>query len=455
MDEGDSAGEQQPVNLEVFTVSSTEYLKLGGKLLCNGQPHVFHDIKDTGRLAEELGVERTPLPPSLPPEIPALKKFAMDTALKHSMVATEKVIRDVARVLSQMVNYLNGQRMEGVLRASSQDLRRAFEALLLGSLQNGAERAKQLSEAIAKGWGSPVAGYPHVTYRAICNHRGVYTSPRYQSVDFNKELAQPILQVISVAWSEVFSSRLASSIEGFTAALLDQLSSFFRGLKKKLHQHRPVAEALRAIHAQQMEAARARLLNFTLDQTSFITRKQRTISRLLIPTIQAGMEPAYAACCQLSGPGYFRRMKEEMEKFIHLQRDAIFDSAVEKIWQQLELLQRGGPRPDQAARVPAAQGASLLLSLPAVHPLQLADCGPGAGHVHQDAVRAATEAGPEEQGDPSRCGQSAGVKPTSHSAALLGSRSPEGAFRPGSPPCPASSGPEPTRKDAGSLQASP
>ncbi|XP_026542925.1 uncharacterized protein LOC113425142 [Notechis scutatus] len=343
VDEGDSAGEQQPVNLEVFTVSSTEYLKLGGKLLCNGQPQVFHDIKDT--------------------EIPALKKFAMDTALKHSMVATEKVIRDVARVLSQMVNYLNSQRTEadahqaqvqemlqqalqglpallqGVLRASAQDLRRAFEALLLGSLQNGAERAKQLSEAIAKGWGSPVVGYPHGAYRAICNHRGVYTSPKYQSVDFNKELAEPILQVISLAWNEVFSSRLASSIEGFTAALLDQLSSFFRGLKKKLHQHRPVAEALHAIHAQQMEAARARLLNFTLDQTTSITRKQRTVSRLLIPTIQAAMEPAYAACSQLSGRGYFQRMKEEMETFVHLQKDAIFDSAVEKMWQQLELFQ--------------------------------------------------------------------------------------------------------------------
>ncbi|XP_058030734.1 nuclear GTPase SLIP-GC [Ahaetulla prasina] len=342
MDEGDSAGEQ-PVSLEVFTVSSTEYLKLGGKLLCNGQPQVFHDVKDT--------------------EIPRLKKFAMDTALKHSMVATEKVIRDVARVLSQMVNYLNSQRTEanahqaqvremlqqalhglpgllqGVLTASSQDLRQAFEALILGSLQNGAEKAKQLSEAIVKGWGSPMFGYPHVTYRAICNHRGVYTSPRYQSVDFNKELAVPILKVISVAWNEVFSSKLVSSIEAFTAALLDQLSSFFRGLKKKLHPHGPVAKALRAIYAQQMEAARARLLNFTLDQMTSITRKQRTVSRLLIPTIQAGMEPAYAACSQLSGPGYFRRMKEEMEKFIHQQKDAIFDSAVEKMRQQLDLVQ--------------------------------------------------------------------------------------------------------------------
>lgn len=47
VEEGDSAG-GQPGKLEVFTVSSTEYLKLGGKLLCNGQPQVFHDVKDTG-----------------------------------------------------------------------------------------------------------------------------------------------------------------------------------------------------------------------------------------------------------------------------------------------------------------------------------------------------------------------------------------------------------------------
>ncbi|XP_013919469.1 PREDICTED: uncharacterized protein LOC106546979, partial [Thamnophis sirtalis] len=118
MDEGDSAGEQ-PANLEVFTVSSTEYLKLGGKLLCNGQPQVFHEVKDT--------------------EIPALKKFAMDTALKHSMVATEKVIRDVARVLSQMVNYLNSQRTQADARQAQvqemlQQALQGLPALLQGVL---------------------------------------------------------------------------------------------------------------------------------------------------------------------------------------------------------------------------------------------------------------------------------------------------------------------------------
>ncbi|KAM6456067.1 nuclear GTPase SLIP-GC [Liasis olivaceus] len=343
MEGGDSAG-AQPGELHVFTVSSAEYLKLGGKLLCNGQPQVFHDVKDT--------------------EIPALKKFAIDTALKHSTVATEKVIRDVACVLSQMVNYLTGQSAEDdahqarvqeilqqalqglpallqeALRGSFQDMRHYFEALILASLQNGAEKAKRLSETIVKSWGLPVFGYPHSTYRAICNHHGVYTSPRYQCVDFNRQLAEPIHRVISVAWNEVFSSKLANSIECFTKALLDKLKSFFKDLERKLRHRSQVAEAVRAIYGQQMEAARARLFNFTLDQTGCITKKQRMISRLLTPEIQASMEPAYAVCSQLSGPGYFQRMKEVMEEFIHKQKDTIFDSVIEKLWQQLDLLQR-------------------------------------------------------------------------------------------------------------------
>lgn len=40
--------ESQHGKLQVFTVSSTEYLKLHGKLLRDGQPQVFHSDEDTG-----------------------------------------------------------------------------------------------------------------------------------------------------------------------------------------------------------------------------------------------------------------------------------------------------------------------------------------------------------------------------------------------------------------------
>lgn len=45
-DPGEAGSRQR--QLQVFTVSSTEYLKLHGKLLRDGQPQVFHDDEDTG-----------------------------------------------------------------------------------------------------------------------------------------------------------------------------------------------------------------------------------------------------------------------------------------------------------------------------------------------------------------------------------------------------------------------
>ncbi|XP_061468278.1 nuclear GTPase SLIP-GC [Rhineura floridana] len=329
--------------LQVFTVSSTEYLKLCGKLIRDGQPQVFHDTKDT--------------------EIPALKKFAINTALKHSMVATEKVIRDLARVLSQMVNYLTSQRAEDnsheahlqeTVRQSLQDLpsllqeaidnslhdiQHYFEVLIIASLTKGTNKAKELCEDIVKSWGSPVSGYPHSTYRAVCNRHGLYTSPKYECVDFNSRLAEPIYKAISVTWSEVFSSQLTDSIQHFTKAVLDKLKCFFKHLKKELHKQSRITDAIHVIYRQQMQAARARLLNFTLDLTGYITRRQRMISRVLTPEIQARMEPAYAACTQMSGPGYFQRMKDWMEHYIQKEKGSVFDSASKKLQEQLQLLQ--------------------------------------------------------------------------------------------------------------------
>uniref|UniRef100_A0A8C0GFT1 FHA domain-containing protein n=1 Tax=Chelonoidis abingdonii TaxID=106734 RepID=A0A8C0GFT1_CHEAB len=152
--------ESQHGKLQVFTVSSTEYLKLHGKLLRDGQPQVFHNEEDT--------------------EIPALKKFAIHTALQHSMVATEKVIRNVARVISQVVNYLTNQRAEDsshqaqvqeivqeclsrlpmllqeAVEDSLHDIQYYFSVLVLANLKRGARRAEELCEDKVRSWGLPV-----------------------------------------------------------------------------------------------------------------------------------------------------------------------------------------------------------------------------------------------------------------------------------------------------------
>ncbi|CAI5778775.1 Hypothetical predicted protein [Podarcis lilfordi] len=349
LEEGDAtrsdsgnAGEVESLHgkLQVFTVSSTEYLKLCGKLIRDGQPQVFHDPQDT--------------------EIPALKAFAMRTALKHSMGAAEKLIRDLARVLSQIVNYLTSQRAETDIQesvwqslqqlpsllqeaidCSLRETQHCLEGLLFASLGKGTSRAKELCQDVVRSWGCPVNGYPHATYRAVCNHHGLYASPTLNCVvDFNSHLAKPIWETLAVTWNKVFNCQLKDAIQGFAAAILDKLRRFFKDLRKKLCKHSGVAAAIHTIRRQQMEAASARLLNFTLSLMDYITERQRSFSRILTPEIRTRMEPAYAACTQMSGPGYFQRMKACMEHFISTEKHTIFDSAANLLQERLKLLQQ-------------------------------------------------------------------------------------------------------------------
>ncbi|XP_074843181.1 uncharacterized protein LOC142009280 [Carettochelys insculpta] len=336
--------ESQHGKLQVFTVSSTEYLKLHGKLLRDGQPQVFHNDEDT--------------------EIPVLKKFAIDTALQHSMVATEKVIRNVARIISQVINYLTSQRAEDnshraqvqetvqeclfrlhirlqkVVKESLRDIQCYFSVLLLANLKKGAKRAEEMCEDKVRSWGLPFTGYAYGTYRAICARQGVYSSVACGFVDFNEQLTEPISSAISMTWNEVFSCRLGDSIKRFSKAILDKLKSFFKDLRTRLQEKGRNTGPINVIQRHQMQATQALLCNFMLDQMEYINKRQRGVSRILTPEIQARMKPVYAACSQLNGPGCFQRMKDLMQKYIHDQKMTIFNSAADKVRHQLDLLQR-------------------------------------------------------------------------------------------------------------------
>nr|XP_013800790.1 PREDICTED: uncharacterized protein LOC106486693 [Apteryx mantelli mantelli] len=251
--------------LQVFTVSSTEYLKLHGKLLREGQPQVFHDDEDTEIPALKKFAVRTALQHGMVEteklirdvtrvtsqvvnyltnqraevsvdlhlklhlfEIPALKKFAVRTALQHGMVETEKLIRDVTRVTSQVVNYLTNQRAEDhshraqvqeivqtclskvpellqeAVDDSVHEIQYCFSVLLLSHLKRGARKAEDVCEEKVRSWGLPHCGYPYATYRAVCARQGVYSSVACGFIDFNEQLTEPIYSTISMTWNEVF-----------------------------------------------------------------------------------------------------------------------------------------------------------------------------------------------------------------------------------------------------------
>ncbi|XP_010226319.1 PREDICTED: uncharacterized protein LOC104580510 [Tinamus guttatus] len=197
-----------------------------------------------------------------------------------------------------------------------------------------------MCEQKVRNWGLPHFGYAYATYRAVCARNGVYSSVACGVVDFNEQLTEPIYSSISVAWNEVFSSQLGESIEQFSKAVLDRLNQFFEELKNKLPAQGRDSHPVNLIQQQQMEAAQALLRNFILNEVEYIGKRQRGISRILTPEVQAHMKPIYAACNQLNGPGSFQRMKDLMQDYIHEHKQSMFSTATYKLQQQLELLKQ-------------------------------------------------------------------------------------------------------------------
>ncbi|XP_069077153.1 nuclear GTPase SLIP-GC isoform X2 [Pleurodeles waltl] len=329
--------------LHVFTVSSTEYLKLRGKLQHEEPAKVFTKEEET--------------------EIPALKVFAIQTALQCGMVATEKIIRNVASITSHVISYLTNQKtqdetlqaqikdivqncladvremLQAVVKKSIGEFSECFDVLIGNELNRGVEKAKGICEEKVQRWGSQDAGgYSYPTYKAVCSRQGVYTSVAYGPIDFNEQLSEPLVNSITLMWKEVFSDKLFCCLKSFSNAVWRRLDLFFHTLKDKLQKLNIETERFDFIRKQQLEEWNAVLHNFVLDQNEYIKNRQREISRILTPDIQRSMSQAYTACDQESGTGSFHRMKGHMLGHVRAHKSTMFSCAANKLMEQLGLL---------------------------------------------------------------------------------------------------------------------
>ncbi|XP_067852598.1 uncharacterized protein [Heptranchias perlo] len=339
-----SAGGADPDKLPVFTVSSTEYLKLQGKLLRDGPPQVFSSIKDT--------------------EIPTVQRFVHQITLARRALATEVVIRDVATFVSHVVTYLTNRRAQDAsfqaqvretvqiclsnvrefFQQTAEDCNREIGncfSYIETHLNFGKKFAVNCCEDKVLRWGSqPPSGYPYPTYKATCYRNGTFTSPKCGTIDFNQELTLPMIKPLMVVWNEVFSKTILQHLEKFKAAVLGKLRHFFTDLKQRLSRIELDTRPVDYILSQQLHAVEAKLENFILSLVDVITARQRSISRILTPAVQHEMTPAYTACKSESGSGCFVRMKSHLEQHVRLERNHIFATASRKLMDQLGLLQQ-------------------------------------------------------------------------------------------------------------------
>ncbi|XP_069771224.1 uncharacterized protein [Narcine bancroftii] len=331
-------------HLPVFTVSSTEYLKLRDKLQRDGPPRVFHNIEDT--------------------EIPAVQKFVHQITLARKALGTEVVIRQLATFVSHIVNYLTNRRAQNAnyqakiqealqdclscvrelfqqaAEDCSRDIENSFTTIRM-HLNTGKKKAMRICESTVLRWGSRLPiGYPYPTYKATCSRNGIFSSSACGSIDFNEELSHPLLTSVQVIWNEVFSVSIPQHLTRFKADVLGKLEYFFNDLMQRLKWIEGDTQPVNYILLQQLNAVRAKLENFALKLLDVISARQRSISRILTPAVQSGMMPAYLKCASESGPGCFVQMKSCMEQHMHFQKEQLFTTACRKLGDQLDLLKQ-------------------------------------------------------------------------------------------------------------------
>ncbi|XP_006822032.2 uncharacterized protein LOC102804676 [Saccoglossus kowalevskii] len=333
-------------SLKVFTVSSTEYLKLRGKLARDGAPTVYSRLEDT--------------------QIPSIREFVHSMTKTRRLQATEKVVRSVGRFVENVHSYVENEGTENksarvnakstfdahleklqtqlspLLDSLNTAIQDAFDNSIKPKLKDGVKAALNLSSNIVQKWGAPMnrGGYHSATYRATVNRDGVYNSPTAGAIDFNQDLSEPVYSSIVIEWDKLFSSVLSRILNSCIRTILSTIKKFFLDMQKELESLGVDMQRIKRVAQQQMNSAANKLHTTVTELNDFIQEQQRTINRLITPSVQCHLAPIYAYCQNERGNGCIGRMKQHMACYVNTEKNTMYDQASQQLLQRLLELQK-------------------------------------------------------------------------------------------------------------------
>jgi hypothetical protein len=329
--------------LPVFTVSSVDFQKLSGVRRNDGPPDVWSEAEAT--------------------ELPALRRFVHEATLRRRRAHIVKHTASLCAFADAMQAYLedNGT-SSGSTRAAAKaafDAQAAALATALAApraalgaalakhvaagvgpqLQTGAGEATKECVATVAAWGAswsrgPGGGLHHGTYGACCRRNGTW------KVDMNEALAEPVFRAVSVAWERGFVSGLKNDLANFTTAAVSCLDAFHDGLAGALGGAGIAAARADALRRPQDAAAAASVAAAADKARGLASEAQKEASRLLQPTVQSQMQPAYASAAAEAGTGSHRRRCGIMERHVENARVTIFAEAIKPVVASLAALQK-------------------------------------------------------------------------------------------------------------------
>ncbi|KAH8889321.1 hypothetical protein GQ53DRAFT_825631 [Thozetella sp. PMI_491] len=336
--------EELAASLPVFCVSSHAWLKMLGKLEKDDPVSGFRVKEDTE--IPQLQAHAQGLTQAARAE--SCRQFFSGTmkilhSLMIQLVMTDSALQVADELKKTEQAYLEGsiahfrKELETAREAAIKGCRKLLQRNILGKIDDFARLAAHDAPCIVESWGASreAGGLAFQTYRATCVREGRFKGAKGPR-DFNEELADLLKKKVVRGWERTFVEAAPARIDEYGEALAGAIEVFHGRMKQR-------KELVKQPSFRLLESQNKTWCATVRDTTflkALIVNGQRDANREFTPAVTEKMAPVYTRCARESGPGSFKRMKDDMSGHIDHVRRPMYRTSTCRVRLKLEELVR-------------------------------------------------------------------------------------------------------------------
>ena len=141
-------------------------------------------------------------------------------------------------------------------------------------------------------------GYCWATYKAICRRNGVFSNSQGLH-DWNSELTEPVIKLISSSWERTFSRRIPLVLQETVSKAASSMKWLHSNIEAKMS--RDIQPGSFLMLRNQLQTYNSLFRELCSMSITVVTTQAKDISRMFQPVIANAVEKAYQASCNESG----------------------------------------------------------------------------------------------------------------------------------------------------------
>ena len=172
---------------------------------------------------------------------------------------------------------------------------------LMDLLDAAIKAAVDESSTTVAQWGSPVnrdkrqaGGVHHSTYKAICRKKGLFSNPS-GTYDWNLELANPMIKILTRGWEKVFTHRIPAVMITFAEDAQEVVHIVHQDINTCARVLGIGGSNLQTLD-HQLSVYKGILTDIGNTGKELVINKQKEINREITPVIKREMTPGYEKC---------------------------------------------------------------------------------------------------------------------------------------------------------------